>query len=158
MEKEMANDQNVAAELDKLQNMYETTQSKKFESLPPNNYIATVTNLKIMKSSTNKLQAMITYSVIEGDYEGKPVNSFYTIGDEEGFAYFKGWCEIVGMALPAKFSDIQAAANDFIAAFNGKLKITVKEGKKKNPTTGALESTGFNNVYCNGFHEENITA
>lgn len=151
----MANDTNVAAELDALQNMYETTKGKTFEQLPDNNYIATITDLKIKKSSTNKIQAMIKYTVVEGEYSDKSVNGFYTIDDEEGFAYFKGWCEVVGMQMPSKFSDIQAAANDYVAAFTGKLKITVKEGKKKDPN-GALVPSGFKNVYVNGFHEENI--
>ena len=149
----MAEDKNVAAELDALQDMYEKTAAKTFSSIPDNNYIATITNMKIAKTSSNKIQAQIKHTIVEGEFEGKSQMQFFNIDNEEGFAYFKGFAQVVGMELPAKMSDLQAAMNDFVAAFSGKLKITVKEGKSKDGTP-----SGFKNVYVNGFHETPVSA
>ena len=140
----MANDTVVADELDALQNMYDSTEAKKFSQVDDGNYVAAVPEIKIVKSSAGKIQTRIKYVILdEGKWFERPVFGYYTIDNQEGFAYFKGFAEVVGMALPSKFSDIQAAANDFCAEFNGKVKITVKTNKD-----------GFKNVYCNGLHED----
>lgn len=153
----MAEDMNVAAELDNLQGMYESTKAKVFASIPDANYISTITDMKVKKTPSGKIQAQIKHTIVDGEYADKSQMQFFTIDNEEGFAYFKGFCQVVGMELPAKMSDLQAAMNDFVAAFNGKLKITVKEGKTKNET-GAMVPSGFKNVYVNGFHEASVSA
>jgi hypothetical protein len=150
----MADDKNVASELDALQGMYESTAAKVFAAIDDGNYISTITDLKIKKTPTGKIQAQIKHTIVDNEkYEGKSQMQFFTIDNEEGFAYFKGFCQVVGMDMPAKMADLQAAANDFVAAFNGKLKITIKEGKSKDGTP-----SGFKNVYVNGFHEAPVTA
>ncbi len=133
----------VATELDALQDMYDNTAAKKFEQVADGNYIATINEMTLTKSSTGKIQAKIKYIILsEGDWFERPVSSFYTIDNQEGFAYFKGLAEVVGMTLPKKFADMQAAMNDFVAEFKGQVKITVRTNKD-----------GFKNVYCNGLHQ-----
>lgn len=146
----MGSEEIIAKELDDLQGMYEKTQAKKFENLPPDNYVAVITNMTLKKSSGGTLQLITKYAVIEGDYTDKTVNGFHNIDNEEGWAYTRGFLEILGVMLPTKFSDLQPTLNDFVAAFEGKLRITVKAGEKKDES-GKKVPTGFNNVYCNGF-------
>ena len=149
----MSDDKNVAAELDALQDMYEKTEAKVFASIPDNNYITAITDMKVKKTPSGKIQAQIKHTIVEGDFEGKTQMQFFTIDNEQGFSFFKGFCQVIGMDLPAKMSDMQAAMNDYVAGFNGKLKTTVKEGKSKDGTP-----SGFKNVYVNGFHEANVSA
>ena len=140
----MAENVVVAEELDKMQEMYDSTEGKKFEQVADGNYIATITEMKLVKSSSGKIQARTKFVILnEGDFFERPVFSYYTIDNQEGFAYFKGFAEAIAMPLPVKFSDLQAAMNDFCAEFKGQMKITVKTNKD-----------GFKNVYFNGLHEE----
>jgi hypothetical protein len=146
----MSTEQNIAAELEKLQGMYETTEARKPESIPDDNYIATISNIKVQKSSSNKLQMITKFVILEGEYTDKPVSMFHTIDNEEGWAWCKGFLEVIGCQLPTKFADLQATLNDFVAAFEGKLRITVKEGTTKDAQGNKVPS-GFKNVFCNGF-------
>lgn len=149
----MSQENVIAAELDALQNMYETTESKKFEQIADGNYVATITDMKIKKSASGKIQLATKLVVVEGEMTDKPVYMYHTIDNDEGWAFCKGFLEVIGCALPTKFADLQATLNDFVAAFNGKLKITVKEGMTKDANGNKVPS-GFKNVFCNGFVKE----
>jgi len=134
-------DQNVAAELDALQNMFETTEA--FEGVDDANYIGKIEEIRIQKSGSGNISAMTKYVIAdEGKFFEKPVNGFHTLNNEEGLAYFKGFCAAIGLQLPQRFADLQAACNDFVAENNSLFKITVKTSKG-----------GFKNVYVNGVHE-----
>jgi hypothetical protein len=147
----MAEDNNVAAELDALQDMFDKTAAKTFSSVPDNNYITSITNMKVAKTPSGKIQAQIKHTIVEGEFADKSQMQFFTIDNEEGFAYFKGFCQVIGMELPAKMSDLQAQMNDFVASSTDKYKITIKEGKTKD-ANGAMIPSGFKNVYVNGLH------
>lgn len=137
-------EQNVAAELDALQNMYDSTDA--YEGVADDNYIAGITAITIQKSSANNIQAMTKYIIAtEGKFFEKPCNGFHTLNQEEGLAYFKGFAAVIGLQLPQKFADLQAACNDFIGTNKHLFKITVKTAK-----------SGFKNVYVNGIHEPEI--
>lgn len=137
--KTMADTQNVASELDALQGMYASTEPAS-AGVPDGNYDAIISDMKIQKSASGNLQCMTKLIIqTEGKYFEKSVNSFHTLNQEEGLAYFKGFVAMIGMQLPDKFSDLQAACNDFVAENKDVFKITVKTGK-----------TGFKNVYVNG--------
>ena len=100
--------------------------------------------MKVVKSTSGKLQVRVKFIILdEGDFFEAPEYAYYTISEEEGLAYFKGFCAVIGCELPGNFVDVPPALNDFAAQFKGKVKITVKTNKDQ-----------FRNIYCNGLHED----
>ena len=146
---------NIAAELDSLQNQWDTSKPKKFESVPDGAYKATISEMTVKKSSSQKILVVTKFvitGIIKADAElkeedllEKPVYLYSTIDSEEGMAYFKGLCQVIGCELPGKMADLQAALNEFVAEWDSEAKIQVKEGKNKDGSP-----TGFKNIYCNG--------
>lgn len=132
----------TAAELDALQGVYANTKAKTRPK--DDNYVAGISAMDIVKSSNGKIQARVKVIILtEGDYFESPEYIYYNIGDEEGLAYFKGFCAVVGCELPEKFSDIQPAIAEFAAKFDGKIKITIKTNKEN-----------FRNIFVNGLHTD----
>ena len=132
----------TAAELEALQGMYGNTKAKTRPK--DDNYIAGITAMDVVKSSSGKIQARIKVVILnEGDYFENTEYMYFNIGDEEGLAYFKGFCAVVGCELPENFVDIQPAIAEFAAEFDGKLKITIKTNKEN-----------FRNIFVNGLHTD----
>lgn len=134
----MADNVNVAAELDKLQNMFEAAKPAS-NGVPDGNYEACISEMGVKVATTGNIQCVTKFVIqTEGDYFEKTVDVRHNIGNEQGVSYFKSFCFAIGMELPSRFSDLQAACNDFVTSNKDIYKITTKI------------KNGFVNAYVNG--------
>lgn len=142
----MADDKKIAAELESLQGMFDSTEAKKIVTVEDGNYFAQIVSMEVAKSTGGNLQCKTCFGIVDNEkYPDAKVYAFHGLANQEGMAFFKGFCQIIGFALPAKLADLQPAMNDFAQNNTSKYKINVKT------------KNGYMNVYCNGVAEPEMS-
>lgn len=122
-----------------------------FSNIPDGDYVGDIKEMKLGESKAGNVQVVITLEVMDhenADLVGKTVKRFDGIGEETGMGYFKNTCEVIGLDLPEKSLQWQAAMDAFVADTT---RVDLYDFTVK--TNTGRTGGSFLNVYINGISE-----
>lgn len=121
-------DENVIhEELAALDGTWQQTEARSGgANVPDDDYVAKLMKMYISKSKKGRLQVCSLYTIADGNYEGKEIMRFDGLDSEQSMAFFKGYCETIGLEVPTSMTDLPAALEAFMNGFDGLVNITMK--------------------------------
>lgn len=124
----MTEENMIHEELAKLDGTWQQTESRSGGGInvPDDDYISRLTKMYINKSKKGRLQVCSLYTIADGNYEGKEIMRFDGLDTEQSIAFFKGYCETIGLEVPTSMTDLPAALEAFTDGFDGLVNITMK--------------------------------
>lgn len=134
----------VNAKLSQLAKAWKSVQPKSvsFQVVPDGEYVAKLISMTIEESrNSGRLQVVSVYEIVDGDYKGNTVKRFDGLDNDNSIAFFKGYCEILGLDLPDDITKLQKYMDKFVKSNNNLFNIVVKTKDK------------YANVYVNGVSE-----
>lgn len=140
----MTEENMIHEELAKLDGTWQQTEARSGGvNVPDDDYISKLTKMYINKSKKGRLQVCSLYTIADGNYEGKEIMRFDGLDNEQSIAFFKGYCETIGLEIPTSMTDLPAALVAFTDGFDGLVNITMKtKGEYQNLYVKGLVSYG----------------
>lgn len=118
-----------------------------YSSVPEGDYVGALREMKVDEAKkTGRLQAVTTFEIVDGEYEGQTVRRFDGLVDKQSMGYFKGLAEIMGMELPEDLELLQETMDAFVENCGDLFNIHVAKSKSD-------EGKDYTNVYVNGISE-----
>lgn len=120
-------DDQIHAELAQLDGAWkETKAAKGGANIPDGDYVAKITSMVINKSKNQRLQAVTTFTVYDGNYAGKEIMRFDGLNNEQSISFFKAYAETIGLDCPESMTDLPNEIEAFMGHFDGLVNITMK--------------------------------
>jgi len=147
----------VAKELRKLGKTWEKTEAKQGgggNRLPDDEYKLKLLSMEVTKSKKGRLQVASKFKVRRPkDAKGKETMTFHGLENENNIAYFKGFCEVIGLELPDDMEELPEALETFVDECEDEftVKLVTNKGGFQNMTILAV---GDNEVATSEEEEE----
>ena len=123
----MTDENMIHSELAALDGTWQQTEARSGGvNVPDDDYVSKLTKMFINKSKKGRLQVCSLYTIADGNYEGKEIMRFDGLDNEQSIAFFKGYCETIGLEVPTSMTDLPAAIEAFMNSFTGMVNITMK--------------------------------
>ena len=105
----------VAKELRKISKLWNDTEPRSFGSgIPDERYTAELVSMEVGHSKKGRLQVASKFRIKAGKYKGSEVTRFDGIENENNIAFFKGYCEVIGLDVPSDPEELLNACEDFV--------------------------------------------
>lgn len=86
-----------------------------YQNVPEGEYVADLKEMKLAESKKGRIQAELTFEIVDGDFTGKTVKRFDGVEEETGMGYFKNLCEVIGFDIPDNMEAWQESMDEFVA-------------------------------------------
>jgi len=147
----------VSKELRKLSKTWSKTEAKQGgggNRLPDDEYKLKLLSMEVTKSKKGRLQVASKFKVRRPkEAKGKETMTFHGLENENNIAYFKGFCEVIGLELPDDMEELPEALENFVDECEDEftVKLVTNKGGFQNMTILAV---GDNEVATSEEEEE----
>lgn len=107
-------------------------------------YVCNLVSMELTQSKNDNDMVITTFTVADGNSEGKEIRKRDMLMSEQNIAYFKGYCDVIGFEYPDDPDDLQEAMNEFVQNFHDLVRVKLK-----------TKADGNQNAYVNGIEESN---
>ena len=135
----------VSKELKKLSKTWSKTEAKQGggggNRLPDDEYKLKLLSMEVTKSKNGRLQVASKFKVRRPkELKGKETMTFHGLENENNIAYFKGFCEVIGLELPDDMEELPEALESFVDECEDEftVKLVTNKGGFQNMTILAI--------------------
>lgn len=119
----MGKNKELAKELKALQSQWKQAEPRTFSTISDGDYVAKISEMSVETSKSGRIQVVTTFKIADGKMKGKEVKKFDGIASEQNMAFFKGYCEVLGLEISEDLTELPEALDEFVSDFKSLVNI-----------------------------------